>query len=255
VTNHVGHIVLDFGYTGTLTIRQNAIEGGDILTVTGDIAVNQGTILCEGDPTAIGGGTEQDPYGEGIVLSANNITVAAGAQISADGQGFDENQGPGAGSSWSENNVGAGGGYGGYGGDGFNCDGGFPYGSEWEPTALGSGGASYSTGAGKGGGAIKLVVSNALTIDGVLSADGNDYYQPRAGGGAGGSIWILADTLQGIGIISADGGDGSVEDGGGGSGGRIRISTTTGSYLYTGITSAAGGTGYNVGDAGTVRSD
>jgi hypothetical protein len=255
VTNQVGHIVLDYGYNGTLTIQQNAIDGGDTLTVGGDIAVNQGTILCEGDPTAIGGGTEHNPHGEGITLEATNITVAAGAQISANGQGFGENQGPGAGTSWSENNVGAGGGHGGYGGDGRNCDGGIPYGSEWEPTALGSGGAAYSNGAGSGGGAIKLVASSTLTIDGTVSANGTDYYQPRAGGGSGGSIWILADTLQGIGIISADGGAGSPDEGGGGSGGRIRISTTTSSYLYTGITSATGGMGHNAGNDGTVQAE
>jgi hypothetical protein len=250
ITDHLGHLVLDYGYTGTLTIEQDAIAGGDTLTVTGDVTVSDGALVCEADPTAIGSGTVEDPHGEGITISAANITVGTGGYVSADGQGFLENDGPGAGDSWSENNAGAGGGHGGYGGDGYNCMGGVSYGLEWEPTSLGSGGGAFTLGGGSGGGAVKLEATDTITVNGAVSADGDDCFQPCAGGGAGGSIWMAADTLEGAGTITADGGNGCSTDGGGGSGGRIYINTTT--STYTGTKSIAGGTGFDPGDMGTI---
>jgi hypothetical protein len=253
ITNNLQHILLDFGYTGTLTIQQDSIDSGDTLTVSGDITVNEGTIICEADPTAIGSGTAVDPHGEGIIINAANVAVGENGHISGDGQGFSENQGPGVGDSASEDNVGAGGGHGGNGGDGFSCTGGTPYGLEWQPTSLGSGGAADTSGGGSGGGAIKLEVTDTTTVNGTVSANGTNYYQPCAGGGAGGSIWIVTDTIDGTGSITADGGNGYASDGGGGSGGRICISTTTGTYA--GNRSVSGGTGFEAGDEGTIREE
>jgi hypothetical protein len=253
IADNLEHILLDFGYTGTLTIEQDSINGGDTLTVTGDVTVSDGTIVCEADPTAIGSGTVEDPHGEGIIINAANVAVGESGHISGDGQGFSENQGPGVGDSSSENNVGAGGGHGGNGGNGFNCLGGLPYGLEWEPTSLGSGGAAYTSGGGSGGGAIKLEVTDTTTVNGTVSANGTDWYEPCAGGGAGGSIWIVADTVDGTGSITAVGGNGCASDGGGGSGGRICISTTT--STYGGTKSVSGGTGFDGGDEGTIREE
>ena len=94
------------------------------------------------------------------------------------------------------------------------------YGSALSPTTLGSGGyqENGTSGSGySGGGAIRLVVRNALTIFGALSANGGVHN--NNGGSAGGSIWIDAGTLAGNGSIRADGGVGAA----GGGGGRIAI--------------------------------
>jgi hypothetical protein len=80
-----------------------------------------------------------------------------------------------------------------------------------------------------------------------------------AGGGSGGSIWIITNTLSGNGYISADGGVGSsVENednvmfhGGGGSGGRIAIYYHHVSN-FTGNITAMGGEGYYTGGPGTI---
>jgi hypothetical protein len=101
---------------------------------------------------------------------------------------------------------------GGIGGDGIAAAHGSTYGSVSAPTALGSGGAynwsGVDTYGGTGAGAIKLVVSNTLTVDGTVSADGDRYIGGRTGGGSGGSVWVITDTLAGAGSIAADGGIG-----------------------------------------------
>ncbi|MDY6987285.1 MAG: hypothetical protein SWQ30_04435 [Thermodesulfobacteriota bacterium] len=253
IADDLQHLLLDYGYAGNLTIEQDSVNGGDTLTVAGDVTINDGAIVCEVDPTAIGSGTVGSPHGEGITISAASITIGAGGHMSTDGQGFLENEGPGAGDSWSENNAGAGGGHGGHGGDGYNCIGGAPYGSEWEPTSSGSGGGAYTAGGGIGGGAMKLEATDTITVNGTVSANGDDCYQPCAGGGAGGSLWMVADTFEGTGTIAAEGGNGCASDGGGGSGGRIHIDATA--ITYTGAKSVAGGTGYDPGDAGSIREE
>lgn len=95
-----------------------------------------------------------------------------------------------------------------------------PYGSFHEPTSPGSAGGG--TGAGKGGGRIKIEASDSVTIDGILTVDGSDATGTDSGGGSGGSIWIICDHMTGAGVISARGGTGS-NGGGGGAGGRISI--------------------------------
>jgi len=100
------------------------------------------------------------------------------------------------------------------------------YGSMTSPAHPGSGGAparTSSSSGGQGGGAIRLVVSNLLVLDGIVSADGGTGYATNSptGGGSGGSLWITAGTLSGAGSISACGGSG-VNNGGGGGGGRNR---------------------------------
>ena len=95
-----------------------------------------------------------------------------------------------------------------------------PYGSYHEPDQLGSGGGG--DGGGQGGGAIKIIASATVEIDGILTADGGDATSGISGGGSGGSIFISCDHMDGAGVISARGGKG-FGGGGGGSGGRIAI--------------------------------
>jgi hypothetical protein len=250
IANNLASITLGQGFNGTVTLTPNCVDGvSNELTLTEDLTVSSGTLIIQGDPTAVNaasGGTGANPHGEGIIINAANVTVGAGGKISADGQGFVNRQGPGAGVTWSDN--GAGGSYGGYGGDGLVAPHGPTYGSLSSPTALGSGGA-YGNG-GSGGGAVKLFVSDTLTVNGTISADGNNYTGRDAGGGSGGSIWIIADTLAGTGAITVDGGNGSTSQGGGGAGGRIALEWTTRSF--SGTIRAQGGAGYRAGHHGTI---
>ena len=200
---------------------------------------------------------------KGVNINAENLTIDQGASISGDGKGYGPDSGPGAGGS------GCGGGYGGASGD---EAGGSAYGSITAPSNLGSGGGTVDVGyghiatGGTGGGAIRLTVAGMLTIDGSLTANGNNggyhcwnwcAFDVCGGGGSGGSIWVLANELTGTGVISANGGDGHVRGpyvvscgSGGGGGGRIAIYYDA--STYTGTFSNHGGTGHEAGGAGTI---
>lgn len=143
VADNLGSISLNAGYTQTLTLNSNFVGGAsNTLTLTGNLTVNSGNLLCKGDVTVINaasGGDAGNPHGTGIVINAANVTVASGAKIHADSQGFAATTGPGQGN----DQAGAGGG--GYGGYGGQCivPGGVRYGSLTQPTALGSGGGQF----------------------------------------------------------------------------------------------------------------
>ena len=206
------------------------------------------------------------------------FTIEPHGSINVNGKGYaggsgshEDGYGPGGGGGSNAGGAG-GGGYGGEGGDGasWTMPGGPCYGSVTNPVALGSGGGKTYNGysGGAGGGAVKLTISEALTVDGTITANGNagGYVTTHsAGSGAGGSVWISAGTLQGSGTIQANGervnhdptktvcGGGG---GGGGGGGRIAIHCTANSF--TGTTTARGGEpvqmdGYGkTGGAGTI---
>ena len=93
-----------------------------------------------------------------------------------------------------------------HGGTGYTIGAGYatnaPYGDLRQPVALGTG-AGISN---HGGGAIKLVVSGTLTLDGTIAADGATVAHASYGGGSGGSVWLDVGTLTGAGAIRADGG-------------------------------------------------
>ncbi|MCC6425530.1 MAG: hypothetical protein IT435_01785 [Phycisphaerales bacterium] len=112
------------------------------------------------------------------------------------------------------------------------------YGSVTEPMELGSGGGDdVNVGGGNGGaggGALNLTVGGVLTVDGLLSADGQINLAGEAGGGSGGSLLIDCETLAGSGTITARGGN--VTSGGSGGGGRIAI--TYGTSTFTGAFNA-----------------
>ncbi|MBW1860557.1 MAG: hypothetical protein JRI70_10965 [Deltaproteobacteria bacterium] len=244
IPSNLQDILLDFGYTGTLTMKQNSIGGADTLAVTGDITVNQGNIVCEGGPA---GSTTGSPDGEGITFQAANVTVGYLGRIHANGQGFPHDAGPGTAANAGD--CSGGGGYGGKGGNGRDSAGGPTYGTMYEPDALGSGGAG-GTSAGSGGGAIKFEVTNTITVDGTVSANGAKG-SGNYPGGSGGSIWLVCDTLTGDGFIIADGGNGgNTTYPGGGGGGRIRLNRVT--YAYTCTIEASGGSGRSGGRDGTV---
>ncbi|HPO12439.1 MAG TPA: right-handed parallel beta-helix repeat-containing protein [Candidatus Hydrogenedentes bacterium] len=163
-------------------------------------------------------------------LSSASMTIAASSTISANGTGYAIEGGPGGTSN-------GGGTYGGRGG--VNPD--PTYGSAVAPVDMGSGGEDA-----RGGGAIRLDVAETLTVDGLITANGDSvgYY----GGGAGGSIYIIAGTLAGSGTIRANGGE-SVAGGGGG---RVALHYRTKSYSGVATASGGAGTSYS-GSDGTVK--
>jgi hemolysin-activating ACP:hemolysin acyltransferase len=156
-----------------------------------------------------------------ITLSCRNLIIDKGATINANGYGSAGGSGTGQGTAGT---TGGGGGYGGVGGNSSDgMPGGITYGSTKEPTDLGSGGGSGSGGSGgAGGGAIKLLVSNQLTHNGIVTVKGNAG-GTNAGGGSGGSLWIVAKRITGLGWINVSGGAGYASNGGGGGGGRISV--------------------------------
>ena len=138
-----------------------------------------------------------------IFLRAVTVTVESGGTISADGLGYGYGQGPGY------FNLGAG--HGGYGGN----NSGKIYDNLYQPSQLGSGGGGGTKG-GKGGGSLKLDISNTLIVEGVISVNGQDgipaggiFDRQGGGGGSGGSVWIKTRTIAGSGFIKANGGKGN----------------------------------------------
>jgi RHS repeat-associated protein len=241
-----------------LTVRNGAtltIEGGSTVNVSGPVTVqDNSTILLEGKNT--GGQVDGKWAGQGVVINAQDITIESGSRISADGQGYSPQTGPGKG---GDGITGAaGGGYGGRGGTGYDWGhpiaGGAAYGDPAAPRDLGSGGGKgYQSVGGAGGGSITLTATGTLTHNGTITAGGQSTANiTNGGGGSGGSIYTDAKNLAGSGVFQANGGNG-INDNGGGSGGRIAVYYEN-SEGYTGFVSstADGGTGANAGERGTV---
>jgi uncharacterized repeat protein (TIGR01451 family) len=187
-----------------------------------------------------------------LVILLDDLTIGANSIISANHKGFPALKGPGAGGDYG-NGCGTGGSFGGLGGTkDANLDLSI-YGSAVNPGSEGSGGGGSNGTGGAGGGLIRLLINHTLTIDGQISANGENATSWR-GGGSGGSIYIKTNVLKGSGIISANGGNsgpgGSGSNPGGGGGGRIAIYYNE--NLFSGSISAYGGTGSPAGSSGTV---
>ncbi len=198
------------------------------------VITNSSVLTLRGDPGL--------PAFKGVRINAENVTIDSGSSISADGRGYPQHSGPGTVESGN-----GGGGYGGKGGAGGYGGGGPTYGSARQPVDPGSGGGElYMNPGAPGGGAIRLVVSNTLTNDGIISANGED--PPDLGGaGSGGSIYVTTNVLSGSGSFTANGGTGGH---GGGGGGRIAIYYQA--STFAGQAEGTGGTGYANGEDGTV---
>ncbi|MBI5884120.1 MAG: hypothetical protein HZB91_13575, partial [Elusimicrobia bacterium] len=156
---------------------------------------------------------------------------------------------PGAGGYYAA--CGSGGGHGGSGGNGGNNpSGGAAYGSITNPADLGSGGggAYQNVYGGWGGGAVIISAGGAMTLNGLIAADGGNGVRSGipygSGGGAGGTVNLRAAALAGSGTITANGGSGGSGNnaGGGGGGGRVAIAASNdGSSLNLQADNGAGG--------------
>ena len=239
----------------SLTINSGAtltVGGGSMVSVTGAIVVtaNSNLVLQAINNTAQVNGTWQ---GAGVSINAASVEVDAGSSINADGQGYVASAGPGGAPAGSFDG-------GSYGGLGAVQE--YPialplpvYGNATAPTDLGSGGdlESNSTGA-AGGGAVHLIVSGTLTVNGIISANGVPP-STTGGSGAGGSVYLQASELAGAGSITANGGSGQQNGAYGGGGGRVAVYYNSTNSSFTGFASstASGGNGsFSPGATGTA---
>ena len=258
----LGDVVVDSGAAwaeGQYRATSLTVANGATLTVAGGATIEvAGVLSIGGNSTVRFEGKNTDAQvdgvwaGSGVTLAAGDVVIEAGSRLAADGSGYGPSSGPGYGGTAGGN--GGGGSYGGWGGQ-MGDPGGAPYGSIEEPVDLGSGGGWGDGDGTPGGGAIRLSVTGALKVDGVISADGARVDGYRHGAGSGGSVWItVTGSLTGSGRISANGG---ATDWGSGTGGGGRVAIYAGSSLDTfgGTISAASGQlarEGTVGGAGTV---
>lgn len=137
--------------------------------------------------------------------------VGSGYQSGGPGQATAANQGASHGGSGSGNPV-------------------SPYGSITEPDSYGSNGYGATSTRGRGGGQIKLIIGEELTLNGDIDMSGQG---SSTSGGSGGSILVNTRILSGSRRMLAEGGSG------GGGGGRISV-TVNDTYKYPGVLSTAG---------------
>lgn len=238
----------------------------NVQTVLLSSLTNSGTLVCVGtnnfltatNITVLGtvthpvntdtNGADNWTPDNGVLIICTNLTVSG--SITVNGKGYSgggwanggdgrPGRGPGGGGcgSW-----GGGGGHGGAGGAvGAGGTSGPTYGSSNAPVLPGSGGGRNNVAdptPGWGGGMIRIV-TDSLTVNGAMSANGQDgAYQ--SGGGSGGSIYITCRSFAGNESVSANGGGGG-SNGGGGGGGRIAV-VYSGSDSFVGQVTIAGGT-------------
>ena len=184
-----------------------------------------------------------------LQLALRNLTIEANGAINADAKGFAPDKGPGKATS-STNGASHGGA-----GTGTTLTNSMgmatnTYGSVTNPITLGSGGYQYWNSS--GGGAVILTIANALTNNGLISANGGASAD-RAG--SGGSINILAATVSGSGMVLANGA-GRSTDGRGAGGGRIAVrlasGTSFGSMTFQAYSGPTNASPFYPGAAGTV---
>ena len=121
------------------------------------------------------------------------------------------------------------------------------YGVLVRPRSFGSKGGNAGSSLGGVGGGIFVINAKRITLNGVISTNGESS-RGSPGGGSGGSLHVTATTLTGHGKISANGGDSLC---GGGSGGRIALHVGY-RRTFKGVITAYGGKGAYPGAAGTV---
>ncbi|MEZ5278474.1 MAG: RHS repeat-associated core domain-containing protein [Opitutaceae bacterium] len=204
---------------GRVTVEldgQLELGGGSILAVASELELAGNAVLeaQSVDAVDLGGGVYT---GRGVTILAKDLTIGAGATITADGFGYPSSKGPGGSTS---NSVG--GSHGGKGG-GASAP---VYGNAEQPVDLGSSGGVFGSQL-RAGGAVRLVVPGQLTHDGAITANGIVVSGANHSGTTGGSIWIQAGSVSGDGVVQANASaKGTASNNRGSAGGRIAIGTT-----------------------------
>lgn len=209
------------------------------LTVANDVLItNSGVMTCAGPFL------NAPAMSNRVYVLCSNFIVAADGSVNVDAKGYaggiyavQNGQGPGGGGAVATYYAFEAGTYGGFGyielpaPEGYLSGGRAPYGSPEAPAAPGSGGdGAADRPGGAGGGAVWIVATGVVTVNGAISAKGG---LPPAGGssGSGGGIYIQCDRIVGVGgTVRANGGDASTASymlGGGG--GRVAVHYNGGS--------------------------
>jgi len=189
----------------TLTLR----NWDTALQATTIRVANNGIVTCFGPFT-------QADISNRVYVVCSNLTVDANGSIDVSKKGYANASGPG---------KGHGGCYGTQ-KKGYNF--GVAYGSMTAPEAPGSGGLDYySTLGGHAGGAVRVVATGTVTVNGSVLARGQDGWergQIHASAGSGGGIYITCRRLEGAstGLIQVNGGNAGWAGWAGG-GGRIAV--------------------------------
>ena len=215
------------------------------LVVTGNWTVGSGGRIsaCYSRYAFTGAGNTNlgYPLVPALSLTVNgNLSVQSGGEITVQRMGYYSQCGPGRTTGNRSSS---------HGGEGGSTDGtgsNVTYGSVLYPNTAGSGGSWGGQNFSPGGGRMRLTVTGALQLDGVLDARPDMGYQDKS---SGGSIWLTAGTLTGTGQVLACGRDGNP----GGGGGRIAVYLTEGKEFGNVTLDARGGFhGTNDGAAGTI---
>ena len=242
---------MTMGASAYTTCRQTVTINGDLTVANGAQLVSYNAGVNTTDPAKADSGYR-------FVLNVSgDVTIAAGGYLHAIGYGYytrwsqlgylsDANKNDGGAhgglAAWSSGVLGA-------------------YGDVKHPTTLGAGGGNA-----RGGGALRITVGGALTVNGTIAANGAASGTTTLGAGAGGSVWITCGSLVGgaDGLITANGGvcqyaDSTERSHGGG--GRVAVYLTgsgdfsqfpDGNIRAHGGFLAGGGSGQVQGGAGTV---
>ena len=200
----------------------NGADFGGLVSVTGNMSVANGCWVYPYTHRTNGGP---------VLFEVAELRVASGGGFDADAKGWSGGEkgqgghGPGASSGAGSYDNGAGAGYGGAGGSSWTRSGGAAYGSSNAPAQAGSGGdgSSGEERGGYGGGAVRIAAGGTVTLDGTLTARGENGAQWHSGGGSGGGIWVTCRRFTGSGAMEANGGDRGYSRGGEGGGGRIAV--------------------------------
>lgn len=196
LTNGTGKISVEFQHARTNTVAS-------------DIAVYRGTTLTHAAlATTISTLAQAFEKGAGIILSAGgDLAVFDGATLTALGKGFARGKGPGTTNGASAGHASR--------SAAFGAADGQTYGSILSPISWGS-----SPGLKSGGGVVRLMAQETMTIGGTINVDSVAYTES----GSAGSVWLTCGVLAGWGTITANGGNSSKTSAG--SGGRIALVET-----------------------------
>ncbi len=242
----------------TVALNSFSMSGGTLVFSNWTSKLEASQIEITGGEVSLPSGFSNSSMSNRIWFVGENFTLTNSGTINADGGGFLGNNGPGVGVYGSAGS--GGGGHGGVGNGGNNGVGGIVNGTADNP-GPGSGGGNKSPDlGGAGGGVVCIEMTGSVSINGVISANGQDSDvlngtgNARSGGGSGGGILISGNTIGGSssGVIRANGGYGA-RYGGSGGGGRIAllfdttaqaavaeknlqfsVSSKTGTYKYPG---------------------
>ena len=260
-------------YDSVIIYSRGVLTADAEITVTGSLRIDSGGVL-----------THSVRNLSGLVLNVlDSLVVMPGGRIDVTGKGLRGagNSGNGNSPEWFDSlgniiygpnipsNIWQDHAGGSYGGQGGGSNAGQCYGFIETVTLPGNGGCiggtingCCGTAGGNGGGLIRISVPNgSVTIDGLITADGqsgdwllNGSYHTDCGGGSGGGILISASSISGSGAVSANGGNSDVTFSSracAGGGGRIIIEYDTLSLGESTI-SAKSGNARKLGGAGTI---